>query len=393
MGTMALTEEFPGVPPLKPTSASSGTIESVTLPSGTKLASYNNSGGLSSLKIAIAAGSSKETFSSKGAAQLLGVSAFSGSENKTGLALIREFDELGAQVYTSADRELITLGVSMPSETTSEVMELMKDIISSPPPSFVYIDSKVTASLSYNSLKTNPISILNELIYEASYGESSPLANFYATSLDSVSHDEVLKYRLDQFKSGNFIITGNNISMESLKTFANDCNLPNGSTSTITSPFKGGEFKLKSSYGSDSAVAIAFPISSGDKSSDVIQNSILAKACGMPLIPFSGAGIMGFYSIGEPLAVTTALNTAVTELKAIANGSDVSNALAKVSVDSKLLLSNSPNDVLISTSMYGTSEPSAASVKAAASAALKGQPAYAVLGTIPGTPELKTILG
>ena len=61
------------------------------------------------IKIAIKGGSKYETLSQKGAAHLLSVTAFSGTEKKSGLKLIRSFENLGCTFSSSVDREQVNI--------------------------------------------------------------------------------------------------------------------------------------------------------------------------------------------------------------------------------------------------------------------------------------------
>ena len=60
-----------------------------------------------SIRVAVLGGSSAETLDEKGSAQLLASSAFDGNKNKSGLLTMREFEDIGAKVAATSDREKV----------------------------------------------------------------------------------------------------------------------------------------------------------------------------------------------------------------------------------------------------------------------------------------------
>lgn len=387
MATLAASEEFPGVPSLSPSKPTPGKVETATLANGMKLASCETSTGLVSMNFWLHAGCNKETFEQKGAAHLLAVGAFAGNEQFSGLSFIRDLDVLGAKISTMACREMVRIGVNVSSDNIMEVAELLNHNFSSSVPTFVFKDAKAWAQKDYNDLNTCPTAMLNELIYEAAYGDSSPLSNLYAESLDKVDPYAVTDFRNTHMLSGNVNLTAHGLNMETLKDVAGTFTLTDGSTAAPSATYTGGEAKIRSSYGS-SAVSIAFPVATGDSSIDAIQNEIVYKACGLPVVPFKGTGIMGFHIIGDSSSVNTSITTIANEMKAMANGSN--NAVASTA---KSNLEAKMNDNLMFKMLFKSSDATSAGVKATAAACLEAEPAFATLGNVPGTPSYTAIKG
>lgn len=387
MATLAAAEEFPGVPSLSPSKPTPGKTETATLPNGMKLASCETSTGLVSMNFWLHAGCNKETFEQKGAAHLLAVGAFAGNEQFTGLSLIRDLDVLGAKITTMACREMVRVGVTVSSDNVMEVAELLNHNFSSSVSAFLFKETKTWAKKDYDNLTTSPTAMLNELIYEAAYGNASPLTNLYAENLDKVDTHAVVDFRNTHMLSGNVNLTAHGLSMEALKGVASTFSLPDGNTAAPSATYTGGEAKIRTSYGS-SAVSIAFPSSTGDSSIDVIQKEIVYKACGMPVVPFKGTGIMGFHVIGDAATVNTSLITIANEMKAIATGTNTATAAtANVNLGMKM------NDHLMAKLLFNSTDATAASVKAAAASCLSAAPAFATLGNVPGTPDYTAVKG
>ena len=117
--------------------------------------------------------------------------------------------------------------------------------------------------------------------------------------------------------------------------------------------------------------------------------------------PYATGGIFGLHASGEPAAAASALEAGVAGLKAIAAGSAaVDGYKAKVHVDTvSALEGDGAAEVLLAASQRGVSASaladykgvSAAAVSAAAAAALKSTPAYAVLGATYGIPSFAAI--
>ena len=60
------------------------------------------------IKFTVLSGSRSEGVEEKGAAHMLAVAAFSGTGKRSGLALVRDLESLGAKINSYSDREQVS---------------------------------------------------------------------------------------------------------------------------------------------------------------------------------------------------------------------------------------------------------------------------------------------
>jgi hypothetical protein len=394
MSVAVSTEQMSGVPYVSASVPESASVETRTLGNGVKVATRLASAGSATVKISIGAGSALETTGEKGAAHLLGTSMFSGTGKQSGIAMIRALDDLGAVVDASSSRTDISMGVTFPSDNADDVMDIMTEIITSPPPSYIYSDMKGVAQLSYDALKSDPQAMLSELIYEAAFGEEGIGASMFAKNLGGLSPDAVASFRASKFSAANMVVASSGVDVsgafESLS----------GGTAVapVKSSFVGGEIKVKLDYGNASNVAIAFEMPGGDgsKALEILQNHLTSKFSDAPLVPFCSSSLMGFYSCGASTAVSATLSAVMAEIKAVAGGVSTGDAILSTILSKAIAKEGNCADLLLDMASYGQgaadySGITAAKVSSAAAAAVKA-PAYAILGSVPGTPTLKSLM-
>jgi len=384
MATVVATEAFPGVPSQTPSKPASGAVTQSTTANGTKIAVRESAGTTSSVKFTIGVGSNGETPCQKGAAHLLGVTAFAGTGKRSGLALIRALDDLGAQVTASSCRTRISYGVTMPGNNADAVLGLVSEAVASAPPAYVYREMMGQAVARQTAAATCPASTLLDLVTEAAYGDASPLGN---GKYGGASPESVADFRTAHYKSGNLIITGSGVSADSLTNTASAMGLASGSTNVASSTFQSGFAKSKTAFGSNANVAVAFPHTGA--ASTVLSEHIATKLC---VTPLTGAGIFGFYCNGSPAQVQASLTAIASEMKAVAAGASTANAATAVAITKAMALegSNAADalvEVVMGTSVSAYTGMTASNVSAAAASAMKAGPAYAVLGSIVGTPD------
>lgn len=77
---------------------------------------------------------------------------------------------------------------------------------------------------------------------------------------------EVLKFRAENFHSGNVIVTGTGISHDTLKQFAEKylSFLPEGTVASPHSPYVGGDIRVRRDFDGDSYLGLAFPVPQGE---------------------------------------------------------------------------------------------------------------------------------
>lgn len=292
------------------------------------------------------------------------------------------------------------------SDKADEAVAAVAEAIAFPPSdSYIVGETKVSAEVTYAKLASTPAAQLVELLHDAAFGECTPLgASVYASTLDKLCQDEVMAFRRAHFTAPRITVAASGgVSHESLKQMV-ECYLhtvPAGAASPIpASPYQGGDLKVRTDLDGQTYLGLAFPVPAGEaaKPYSVVYSALSAKidAMGLPAdslsafyAPYSTGGIFGVYASGTPAAASSALEAAVAELKAIASGATgVDGHKAKVSLE---YLSDATAGALLSASYADVKSVSASAVSAAAAAALKAVPTYAVLGATLGTPSYTAV--
>jgi predicted Zn-dependent peptidase len=375
---------------------------------------------LVSLKFAVMGGSSAETEEEKGAAHLLSVAAFAGTTNKSGLRLMRELEDIGASVSASADREKITLDVTVMSSMAELAFERLSEAIVSPPRNKVVLkDCFDSAQLAYDALATAPHKKLAELLHEAAFGEGSAMGGSQLAAdgnLLNLSPDAALAYRAHQFTANNLVIAASGVRHEKVeqwtRTYLNGmAAAPAAAPASVA--YTGGDAKLKADYNGQTHLALAFPAAANSKSHNVLRTMIgnkVSKAavegdiCAF-LAPYARGGLWGFTaSANSSAAANKLIESAVKELKAAAAGTvaaaELEAAKNQLSVQKTTELeSGNATAALLQAHLTkmapreaaNFSNITAADVTAAAKASLAATPSWVVLGKTAGAHNFATV--
>ena len=365
------------------------------------------------LNFAVLAGSRSESTSEKGAAHLLSVAGFAGTGKRSGLRLLRDLENVGATVGTSVDREKITYKVTVLPEHAEAALAAVSEAISSPPTAaYVIEDQKETAELAIAAHKSNPKSRVLELLYEAAYGENTPLGSpVFADDLSDLSVASTLGFRKSNFTASRLVVSATGLSIDTLKTMAELYlhALPAGSSALLApqSPYVGGDVKLRDKSVGASHLAVGFPVpaGAGSEAYTVLGALLASKVSALPVPKnsvsvFLEGGLLGFYAKGDAASASGYLEAAVAELKAAASSSNSDAAKTKAALDAFLELESGSTAAakLVGAVTSGISpvadarKVSASAVSAAAKAALGATPAYAVFGTTFGTPSYASVV-
>lgn len=411
---LAATEEFPHSAPATKKSTAAPVVTSTTLPNGARLVVRERESPIATVKFAVVGGSSVETAAQKGAAQFLATAAYSGDKNNTAARTIKQLEKLGVKYTATADREKIVYSATFLANQAEEVLKTYLSILASPAADADFLEEyRATAKLAYEALHANGEAQVLELVHEAAFGETSPLgSSFFAANADDVSVAEALKYRNQQFVASNVVIAADGVPADLVKSVATpllDLFPAGAATKLPGSAYVGGESKVRADLSGATQVAVAFPVPAGaaGKATAVVQGLLATKladkkVAATPFIfNYSSGGIFGFTAKGQPAAVEATLAAAVGELKAIAaDATGAEGAKAKVTVANFEALESTAGTgkfvdaVLANESAVALADArgvSAADVAAAAKAALKATPSYAVYGTTAGVPSYSAV--
>jgi len=412
LNALVTTEEFPyDYNSVVPKALVAPVVSESRLANGIKVITKDYLSPIVSLKFAVMGGSGAESESQKGAAQLLSVGAFAGNKYCSGLKVIRELEDIGATVSSTADKEKIVYDVTVVAESVASAVEIVKDSIISPPKAdYVLKELKPSAKIAYDNFAKDYPAQISEMLHEAAFGETSSLgASLYAPNLSKLSIADVLDYRRTYFTPSNIVVTGNGISTAALKALLDEEWGTEGEVvvgggkevkRAATCPYVGGDMKVRKDLGGQTYLGLGFPTPSGEDSKPyaVLSEMLASKSSTSTMYTYSTGGLMELLVSGPSSEASSKLEAVVTELKAIASKSAAEVDAIKNRVALKKLLALDGEGVtgsLLSASTQGASAASiadvrsvtAASVTAAAKSLLSSIPSYAVLGKTAGAPS------
>ncbi len=283
--------------------------------------------------------------------------------------------------------------------------------MASPPADADFLEEyRETAKVGYEAFEGCSRAQVLELVHESAFGETSPLGSSFYSS--NVSLSEVLKYRNEHFVAENLVVAADGVSADVVKAVAEPLLklFPSGKATTLPgAAYVGGETKVRVDLGGRTHVAVGFPVPAGaaGKATHVVHSLLAShlaakKIAATPFVfNYSSGGVFGFTVKGKPAAVEATVAAAVNELKAIAaDASGTDAAKVKVSVANFDALESGTGagkfvDATLSNesvaALADARGVSAADVAAAAKAALKSTPSYAVYGATAGTPSYSTV--
>eukprot|EP01034_Spumella_vulgaris_P029253 gene29254-36271_t len=430
---LVATEEFPLDVKFTPSKASASVVKESKLSSGIKLITKESNASVVNIKLAVLGGSRAETADQKGAAHFLAAAAYSGNNNNSGLRIVRYFESLGAVAKSSVDREKIVFDVTVLADKVDAAFAGLATAISTPPHAHYVFDEDVKsiANIQYHIAHGNHKAQVNELLHEAAFGEDSPLGgSIYPQNVDRLEHDQIIAYRNKHFVADNLVVAASGISHEKLQALVEQyvvggkvgnaaaqsiialevgqirtATTPSASLSAA-SPYAGGEVKLRQEVGGESHVGLAFPVPAGEAGKPfAVLSGLLAEKFGADnvfLNSYSSGGLSGVYASGEGAAAGAKLQAVIGEIKNIAAGGvkDVSAVKTKLTLAHFLAFEGSnTTDVFLNAIANGVAphtvgdvrNVTAEQVAAAAKAALKSTPSYAVYGTTANTPSFSSI--
>lgn len=386
---IAVEHSTPKSPEIKDSKTSNG-IRVVTLDNGAP------SVGLS---ISVAGGSRAESNSESGFSHLLSHVAFNGSANSSPLKMIRDLQNAGATLSSSATRESITYSVNCTDDHVHGVLAAVADHIANPVNHEKYYtvsENLDGAKITTTAHAANGDAQLDDLLHEAAYGENSPLGkpvnNASALKADVC---DIMAFRSRQFVAGNIVVTASGVSHENFKSAVNGAftSLSGTATAVDSSPYIGGDIKVRTDLNGMSHAGIAFPVPGGAGAGAyaVLANHLSSVSGIFPFHhQYSDSGIFGFRCAGTPTETAAYLEAGIHALKA--SGSASSKAAALNIIDAGDSAGHLMKATLTGVPVNATHKASPGDVANAAKAALASKPAYAVYGATSGTASYADVL-
>jgi zinc protease len=200
----AQTETPP--PPSAPKTAKVPAVKEKTLPNGLKVAVVERKNvPLVTVQLLIKSGASSEQMSQAGLANMTAALLTKGTKTRTATQIAEQMEFLGGSINTGAGWNNSNVTVNVMSDKLDKALSIMSDVVMNPAFKQEEIDllkTQTLDNLNYN-LK-QPGFLANYVAAKYSFGEHP--AGGTPTSLNAITRDDIVKFRIDNYYPGNFIL-------------------------------------------------------------------------------------------------------------------------------------------------------------------------------------------
>jgi len=390
----SLDEEFPGLPVLTPAAASPLKVETTTLPSGVKVVS-TAAGKMASVGLSVAAGSMYEAAPCEaGSALLLQHLAFKGTTKRSALRLLRDLESVGAAPSALAGREAILFKVtSLPEFAESSMFAAFETALSPKITPYLVSDLQAAAAADMEAYATDARLQLSEALYEAAYGENTPLGHPLYCPGTGITSGSLAAYRAKTFGAGSITVVGAGVAHAQLLSWAAGLTkgLAAGSAKAApTSAYFGGEARLKAS---SDATFVGLALAAPSKA-DAAALGVLAAAWQAALPAgasvFTLPGLVGVTGAASPSAAGAYVDALLQVIKSTGKDFAAAKKAAQVAALIKLdgALFEGLADGSATVAVDGVSE---SDVKALHAKIWKGGLSIASLGDVSKVPKLSSL--
>lgn len=168
---------FPGIPALQPFSAKQKpTCETTTLANGLRVVSQETYRTNTSLGLFVDAGSRLETAQNNGVSHLLEHLAFKSTQARSHQRLVRDVEDMGAQVGAASAREYFVYTADVLRTNVDGAVALLSETALQPKFSAWEIDEqRKVIGYETHEMEKNAQQMVTEMIFEAAYGPESGL--------------------------------------------------------------------------------------------------------------------------------------------------------------------------------------------------------------------------
>jgi ubiquinol-cytochrome c reductase core subunit 2 len=396
---LSAAEEFPGVPATSPAPKKSSVSSVTTLPSGLTIVTEN-----ASLTTTVAltypnAGSSNEGPAEAGAAIANRYLSFKSGSGLSSALILRNLEDVGASVFSSAGRRGATVGFTAARENAAFVAPLLVTECS-----FEKWDVKEAqemAGVEAGEATDNAQVALTDQIYAAAYGAQSALGRSYYTA--GASAPSIQSFRERAYSLNGAVLAATGVSDHEAFVRMIEEEYPSAAGAVeageqVKSGYLGGEGRVSAPSTGYAHVALAFEGPTSATLTNVLKHTLGASAFAVPGL----IGVYGGSSPAEAAATIDALSKVVgtapsADVVEMAKADAKAEAMAALAQGSKGLADAMTASVIDSCGFSASAlaesydNITADDVSKAAAAMLKSKMSLAAVGDISSVPYHATI--
>lgn len=115
------------------------------------------------------------------------------------------------------------------------------------------------------------LTLVVQLLHEASFGTNSPLGKvkyFSSSSVNKLTGNDILEYKQETFNTQNLIVTSNGLPADEVRQWTEDAfaQLPSGKKANLSAQFVGGEIRQRADINT-TLVGVAYhvPVGQGNQ--------------------------------------------------------------------------------------------------------------------------------
>ncbi|CAG9856034.1 unnamed protein product [Phyllotreta striolata] len=271
-GYAALPHPLSGIP--------NAEVKSTVLPNKTVVAAVDNNASLTRVSIVFRAGSRNEDPENLGVAHVLRTAAGLSTKNCSQFAIIRNIQQVGANLTATSDRETICYTLEGTPEAVECALPFLTEVATQQefrPWEVSDLSSRLQLDIATRPLQLRAIDLLHNAAFRGrGLGNSLFIPK---TQIGKISSETLQHYVCSNFKSGRMAVVGSGISQKELTSFANSLKIENGEGDNTPSPYKGGE--LRSNKGGQLAfIAVAGEGAALKNSKEALAFAVLQGALG-----------------------------------------------------------------------------------------------------------------
>ncbi|CAI5710427.1 unnamed protein product [Hyaloperonospora brassicae] len=279
MPSVALTEEFPAVPPSQPAATSAPTLTTSTALSGLALGSDDCAASVATIGVQLATGTRDECDETAGVSQLFSKLAFRATQTRSDLRLFRDIEAIGGVVHARAGREFVRYSVSVLPDQLPAAAEILAETTLAPKFALYDVDAqKRLVRAEHDAIRDDPSQTLLEGVHAAAFYDDVALGRPLApvANLEALDPEALWSYYNQHVNTANAALVGAGVAHATLTDLANQFfgSLGQGSkVARASAAYVGGETREK--YASKfTRVALALP-TVGRESADFGASQVL----------------------------------------------------------------------------------------------------------------------
>lgn len=281
-----LSEIYPGVPEGKPSEPGTTKTNITTLTNGIRVASLSSSNpsAVTSIGVYVTSGSRHETRNNSGTTHFLKHLAYTSTDSRPAIQLVRDIETTGATFSATAAREHILFESEVTSEQAPQLVNLLGDLLH---PRLAYHEverSKPLIEEEVNELSADPVATTFELLHREAFrnrGLGQPLiAPKY--NIEHLEHDSLATYVSTHYTPRNTVVVAvgipHNELVEAVQRSFEGLTQRTGETKVEASKYVGGEARVPN--GGDTHVALAFEGVPSNNQKDSVALTLLQRLLG-----------------------------------------------------------------------------------------------------------------